>query len=141
MIPKAELPVVVEAYLAGVTIPELVKRYGVSRRGLYNWMLSGLGDEKYREVMTQMMTARIADADEELEGAEDKVGVAKWSQLGKFARMDYERRRPNLYGQKQETRVVHEVEIGGELQARMDAILKTRDPVLIEQKDPDADAG
>jgi hypothetical protein len=139
VIPKADLPVVVEAYLAGVTIPELVKRYGVSRRGLYNWMLSGLGDEKYREVMTQMMTARIADADEELEGAEDKVGVAKWSQLGKFARMDYERRRPNLYGQKQETRVVHEVEIGGELQARMDAILKTREPKLIE--DDSADVG
>ena len=111
-IPKEDLPKVLQAYLdAGKKPSEIAKYYGVNRRAIYSYLLTGLGDEKYAELVTGAMAARIADADEALEAADDQVGVSKWSQLGKFARMDFERRRPALYGQKQQTTVTHEVTI------------------------------
>jgi hypothetical protein len=45
---------------------------------------------------------RIADADEQMEHARDSFQVARAREMAKFARMDFERRRPKLYGPKQE---------------------------------------
>jgi hypothetical protein len=52
--------------------------------------------------VTEVLVSRIADYDAKLEAALDKVEVAKYRELAKFARFDFERRRPLLYGQKQE---------------------------------------
>ncbi len=140
VIAKDDLPAVLQAYLDGKKPSEIAKERGVSRRAIYAYLLTGMGDEKYGEMVTGAMAARIADADQELEDAEDQVEVSKWSQLGKFARMDFERRRPALYGQKQQTTVTHEVTIDSALQERMEAILKRREPKLIGGKS-DADVG
>ncbi len=132
VIPKGDLKVILEAYLAGVKPSVLAAKYGVNRRAIYSYLLTGIGDEKYADMVTGAMAARIADADEALEKARDQVGVSKWSQLGKFARMDFERRRPALYGQKQQTVVTHEVTIDAALQDRMAEILERREKVVLE---------
>lgn len=120
---QEELPEIANALRRGVTIPQLAKDYGISRRALYKWLLSNMGDEKYGELVTEVLTARIADCDEGLEDADSFIEVSKYSQLGKFARMDYERRRPALYGSKQMTVNVTAVDISAELAKSMQALL------------------
>lgn len=102
---KADLPELVSRYLAGETMRELALDCRVARRTMYRWFLGGLGDEKYHEVVTQCLVNRIADADEELEDARlsrDPVRVTVARESCRFYRTDLERRRPALYGQKQE---------------------------------------
>lgn len=93
---RAQLPEAVKRFLAGEA------EAGVKRREVYHWMLTGFGEAGYRELVTEALVARIADADTGLEGAVDRVEVAKWREVAKFARQDFERRRPGLYGNKQE---------------------------------------
>ena len=124
-----QVPEIVERYLGvdgrpGVKLAQIAKEIGMSKRALYFWMLGGLGDEKYREVVTQCLIARIADADDALEGAGDQVEVAKCREIARFARMDFERRRPMLYGPKA---VVAQVSVPGmdlELAASMTKLLE-----------------
>jgi hypothetical protein len=99
-----DLPAVVERYLAGESMGDLSKEVGCSRRTLYRWMLAEYGGEKYRELVTQCLVARIADADEQLEGAKNLLDIQKARETQRFSRMDFERRRPALYGQKQEVK-------------------------------------
>lgn len=94
----------VERYIGGESMQVLGKEHGVTRRTIYRWILSGVGDEVYGDVVTDALIARIAEADDKLEAAADKVEVAKYREMARFARMDFERRRPALYGQKQEMR-------------------------------------
>ncbi len=96
------LPVVIERYLNGDSIVELAKQYGREWRTLYNWMLSYNG-EQHRERVRTALTYRIADADLDLETACDKIQVARARERCRFARMDYERRYPQEYGQQQVT--------------------------------------
>ena len=100
---------VARLYAAGESCYELAKRCGVDRktirRRLKAWMLAGKGDKEYADLVTEALVNRISEADEFLDEAEDAVGVTKGRELARFARMDFERRRPQLYGQKQE--VVH----------------------------------
>ena len=96
------IPEVVERYAAGESIQEIAKDGRVSRRTVYRWLLAGLGDEKYAELVTECLVARVADADEMLEAADDVLKVQKARETARFARMDLERRRPALYGPKQE---------------------------------------
>lgn len=84
----------------GKPLGQIAKEMGVGKRDLYRWMLSGVGDERYQEIVTQCLVCRIADADEELENAKDQLEVQKYREVARFARMDFERRRPGLYGQK-----------------------------------------
>ena len=100
------LPEVVSRYLAGESMSVLAAETKKSRRTLYHWILTEVGGEKFREMVTEVMTARIADADEALEEARlkgDPVLVSACREACRFYRMDLERRRPNLYGQKQDT--------------------------------------
>lgn len=100
-----QLPDVVARYLRGESIQVIAKEQQVTRRTIYNWMLGGLGDEAYRELVTECLVARVADADEELEAARssrDPVRVSAARETCRFVRMDLERRRPGLYGPKQE---------------------------------------
>jgi hypothetical protein len=71
------------------------------------WFLSEIGDEEYRETVTDCLVARVADADEALEAAKasgDPVLVSACRETCRFVRMDLERRRPGLYGPKQEVK-------------------------------------
>lgn len=99
-----ELPEIVARYLKGESMQVLAKECGTYRKKLYRWMLSELGGDKYREVVTECLVNRIADADEMLEQAEGPVEIARAREIARFARMDFERRRPSLYGVKQEVR-------------------------------------
>lgn len=124
-----QVPEIVERYLGspgrpGEKLADIAKQGGMSKRALYYWMLSGLGEEKYREVVTQCLVARIADADDALEQAKDQIDVAKYREIARFARMDFERRRPMLYGPKA---VVAQVSVPGmdnELAASMTLLLQ-----------------
>jgi hypothetical protein len=105
---RPSLPAVVKEYLDGKSVNEIAAKNRVSRRTIYNWLLAGLGDEGYRELVTQCLVGRVADADEELEAArlsKDPVRVSAARDTCRFARMDFERRRPGLYGPKQEVEV------------------------------------
>jgi uncharacterized membrane protein len=99
-----DLPEIVSRYMAGESMQVLAKECGTYRKKLYRWMLSELGGEKYREVVTECLITRIADADALLEDAKDAVEIARAREIARFARMDFERRRPTLYGVKQEVR-------------------------------------
>lgn len=101
------VPEIVSRYLAGESMWVLAKECNKSRRTLYRWMLSELGGDDYREVVTECLVNRVADADQELDDArksKDPVRVSAAREACRFARMDLERRRPALYGPKQEVR-------------------------------------
>ena len=99
--PAQGLPRVLERYLGGESVQVLAAEEAVSRQTIYNWLLGGLGDKAYHDVVTQALVKRISDADEKLEEAKDALEVAKAREMCRYARMDFERRRPGLYGAKQ----------------------------------------
>lgn len=102
-----ELPECVRRYLSGESLQAIALEKRVHRRTIYYWMMTGLGDEAYQALVTEVLVARVADADEELELARmsgDPVRVSAAKETARFARMDLERRRPALYGQKQEVK-------------------------------------
>lgn len=104
---EADLPEVVRRYRSGESIQEIAKDNRVHRRAIYKFLLSGLGEERYTELVTECLVARVCDADEELELAKssgDQARVSAARETARFARMDLERRRPGLYGQKQEVK-------------------------------------
>ena len=92
-----QLPDVVQRYLDGETIREIAREDRKSPRLIYKLMMSKVGDH-FKDLVTEALINRIADADVELENAMDKVTVARARELAKLARMDFERRRPDLYG-------------------------------------------
>lgn len=91
---------IVRRYADGESIQALAKECGRSRRTLYTWMLTDQGGKRYRELVTQALAMRVADASEALENAKTMLEVIKASAQGDFARMDLERRRPELYGRR-----------------------------------------
>ncbi len=101
---KPELPAIIQRYLAGESMLSIAPDFGVASRTLYRWMLSGVGDQHYHELVTQALVDRVAEADEMLVKASDACQVARAREIARFARMDFERRRPHLYGPKQEIR-------------------------------------
>ena len=144
---KAELlPTILDAYLGtdyrpGKSIKQLSKDMGIRTRQLYRWMLTGLGDEKYQEKVTECLVARIADADDELEAAKDPVEVQKWREIARFRRMDFERRRPALYGPKATVVPVGVLAVDSELMESMTKLLEAATgPKLVKGETLDADA-
>lgn len=95
------LPDIIQRYLNGESMQEIAKDSRTASRTLYRWMLTDAGPE-YDNIITHCLTNRIADADELLDTAQDSCQVARAREIAKFARMDFERRRPKLYGPKQE---------------------------------------
>jgi hypothetical protein len=101
----APLPDILTDYLNGEAIDTLCARLGVSQRTLMlrlqRFWLTATGQE-YEALITQALAHRVAEADWELSQANTKVSVARTMALARFARVDFERRRPSLYGPKQE---------------------------------------
>lgn len=140
------LPAILDAYLGtdakpGKNMKQVSKDMAIPTRTLYRYMLGGLGDEKYQEKVTECLVARIADADDELEAAKDAIEVQKWREIARFRRMDFERRRPALYGPKAVVAGVGVLVIDGELQASMTELLDRIRPQEKLIASPDADAG
>jgi hypothetical protein len=133
---------VIERYLKGEVISEMATEMGVTKKGLYKrlhqFMLASGGDEGFSGLITQSLAQRIAETDQELEASETQVEVSKWSQLGKFARMDFERKRPGLYGAKPVTVNFQAAVVDSALVESMQALL---DRVVPQEKIVDADAG
>jgi hypothetical protein len=111
--PPPEMEEIVRRWLEGESQQVLAAECGVNRkliqRRIKRWVLTGSGDKGYVELVTEALVNRIADADEKLEAATDPVQVAKWRDVARFARMDFERRRPALYGSKPVTMNVLQV--------------------------------
>ena len=103
----AKLPAIIKRYAEGESIEQLSKELKVSRPTLYKWIFNDLGPVEYRETITNCLINRIADADESLEDAADFLAIARARERMRYSRMDFERRRPHLYGQKQE--ITHSV--------------------------------
>ena len=111
--PTPLLPALIQRYLAGESVQILAKEQGVHRDTIYDWMLTELGDQ-YPHAVTKALVRKVELADLSLEAAADqieqkssdivrvreKIRVAE-SRM-RYARADLERRRPNLYGPKQE---------------------------------------
>ena len=104
------LPDLLQRYLNGETIRSLAAESKIARQTLYNWMLAECGPE-YDALITKALVNRIAEADDQMETSADMMGFARGREMAKFARMDFERRRPKLYGPKQEVQVDHTVHI------------------------------
>lgn len=102
---REALPDIVKRYLAGESLQAVAPDFNVAARTLYRWLLSGMGEEHYKDLVTDCLTARIADADVALRLADDMCQIARAREEARFARMDFERRRPNLYGQQKEVKI------------------------------------
>lgn len=99
-----ELPEYIRRYLNGDSMQVIARDMGIHRATLYRHMMRDLGDD-HADTVTDMLVQRIADADERLESAVDQCDIARAREMARFARMDFERRRPSLYGQKAATNV------------------------------------
>lgn len=112
--PPNPLPVplssLVQRYLDGESIQTLAAEHATCHRTIYKWLLKESGDE-YHEIVTDALVARIADADKLLDSAPDMLQIARAREVAKFARMDFERRRPNLYGPKQELKTDNTIRV------------------------------
>lgn len=97
------MPEIIARYRAGESVQEIAKACRRDARTIYNWMLSELGDA-YKDVVTECLINRVADADIALDEADDALELARAREKARFARMDLERRRPALYGPKQEVK-------------------------------------
>ena len=95
------LPDIIQRYLNGESMQELAMESRVNRQTLYRWMLGYTGIE-YDSVITDALITRVAEADSQLDEAVDTCGIARAREHMKYSRMDLERRRPKLYGPKQE---------------------------------------
>ncbi len=101
---KAQLPDIIRRYYNGESMQTLAKEAQTNRATLYRWMLSGIGDQDYEELITGCLINRIVESDEKLETAPDSCNIARAREMARFSRMDLERRRPHLYGPKTEVK-------------------------------------
>jgi|SRR4051812_11880536 transposase-like protein len=107
------------------SVQALAAELDVNRSTLYRWMFAGLGDGQYSELITGCLVRRIADADKALAEARDPLELARAREMASFARMDLERRRPNLYGQRSHVAIEQVGDLGERLRRasqREDAI-------------------
>src|SRR5574337_1564104 len=100
-ISPSPIPDLVQRYLDGESIQSIADDTQHCFRTIYKWLLKETGPQ-FEAVQTEALISRVADADYELSMARDKVSVARAREQGRFARMDLARRRPKLYGPKQE---------------------------------------
>ena len=110
-LPTLELPDIVQRYVNGESVQSLAREAGVARQTIYEWMFPGLGDAQYEQIVTKALIRRIADADQELDESAQPHDIARAREKMRFFRMDLERRRPKLYGQKTESHIDNKITI------------------------------
>ncbi len=109
-VPSPSIPDLIQRYLNGTPITELAADARVSYQTIYNWFMAETGPE-YEHIITRALVNRIADADYDLEKSASMFEIARARERARFSRMDFERRRPKLYGPKQELQVDNQVTI------------------------------
>ena len=99
-------PDYIQRYLNGESMQTIASELGVHRATLYRHMLADTRAD-HHDIVTHMLVQRISDANQRLENADNACDIARACEMARFARMDYERRRPALYGQRQQLDVTH----------------------------------
>jgi hypothetical protein len=126
LLTKADLPEIIQRYVNGESMQTLAREASMHRMTLYRWMLSEIGDKNYHALVTDCLINRIADADDSLMNAPTMCDIARAREIARYARMDFERRRPNLYGPKQEIKT--------DLSITVIVQRETPQPVVIEHE-------
>ena len=129
----ADMPAIVAQINAGADMAQIAQQYGVTRQAVYSWLLGGMGDNQHHDLVTNALTARVANADETLEVAESALDVARARERMRFTRMDLERRRPALYGAKQQVDVTINVDMAAELAAARARVYEHEHKPLIDK--------
>ena len=88
-------------YLSDESTKDIAASYGCTRQALGYFLLSNAGDE-WREAQVARAIARKELADDEMEGAQDALALARARERLKSAQWDLERLLSRLYGAKQE---------------------------------------
>lgn len=83
----------------GQSLRQIAKDLGVSNVGLRAWLLRE-DREQYYDAITAALVQRVTEADQRLDQATDQLQVSIAREQCRYSRMDLERRRPNLYGQR-----------------------------------------
>lgn len=97
-----DIQAALESYIQGATLKQIGDQFGVTRQAVYGWLLGELGGEQHSALVTRALTARIAKGDETLDSADNPLDLQRGREQARNARLDLERRRASLYGQKQE---------------------------------------
>jgi hypothetical protein len=105
------LPEIIQRYLNGEPIASIATDAQVTRYTIYNWLLTSLGDAQYEHLKAQAHARGIADADADLEQAEDMLAYNKAHARAKLRRLDFERRCPKLYGPKHEMEIDNKITV------------------------------
>jgi len=125
------LPDIIQRYLNGESLQLLADEYSVARQTLYRWMLTGVGDRQYESLITDALVYRIADADQTLEDSRDQCDIARARERMRFTRMDFERRRPKLYGPKQEIQTDSKITVVVQRQTPQPVVGETVDAEVV----------
>ena len=111
-------------YAEGATLEQLAEQHGVSKQAVYSWLLGELGGEQHSALVTRALTARIARADGLIESADNPLDLQRGRELSRNFRLDLERRRASLYGQKQEVTVTHNTDLGERLRRARERVIE-----------------
>ena len=123
---KPDIKSIAERYAAGESMQVLAAENEVHRQRLYEWLLSDLGEKEYSTLVTKALVRRVSEADEALENPRIEPDTARAHARARFARMDLERRRPALYGAKQQIDVTHTVKVDERLVDDLERLLGER---------------
>jgi transposase-like protein len=126
----------INEYCQGVSVQDIAKKHSVDRGTIYDWMLGGLGGDGYEDLVTRVLVARVRMADQELEEAREPHHIARARERARFARMDLERRRPNLYGQKTHVTVENVGDLADKLRRARERVIEGEKPLRISESDP-----
>jgi len=124
------LPDIIQRYLNGEPIASIATDAQVTRYTIYNWLLTGLGDEQYADLKAKAHARGIADADTDLEKAQDMLAYNKAHARAKLRRMDFERRCPKLYGPKQEIQTDSKITVIVQRQTPLQVVDSTAETVI-----------
>ena len=112
-------------YVNGATFEELGKRYGVSRQAVYAWTLGKLAPAELDDLVTRALTARIAKGDELLDDSSSApLDVTRGREIARFSRMDYERLKPEKYGQQNHLVIEHVGDLGDRLRRARERVIE-----------------
>ena len=113
-----------EDYCNGATLLQIAQTHGVTRQAVYGWLLGELGGEQHSALVTRALTARIARGDEQLDTADNPLDLQRGREQARNARLDLERRRSALYGQKQDIRIEHVGDLGDRLRRARERVIE-----------------
>lgn len=114
-IPESDLPILLQRHRDGTSLLDLSAEYGVTdealRQRLDLYCISGKADVSWADAVTDYITARLVGHMQKQETSVDLLGNARARDNVKNWQWIAERRRPKLYGARQEMQVDHTVNI------------------------------